>query len=364
MELDTVVRDVIVPLAVSAAGVAFCLGVLWLRRLGRELRTRGVTARATVVRKFRKDGGALENFYAVFSFVDRQHAPHQVEVKVASRVWRGLGEGETTAITYLPDHPETAGIGPVWGRKLVGGVLLYVALVCAALAVLGIALPLWEFLQRADLVDSAGEAVIMGLFVAGFPVFIFLALRQRARQGAAMRQFAKRRGWNFLGGAAAELLPLLQTFGPEEVWHPYDVVRAEDPAGHLYLFGYGSHVRARRDSGSNGFGCLAEGGAFENDEVVTVFPRIPVLDRLIGEKAEVGEPDFRREYVVVCPRRDVAEAALGDRAQKILLEHRTGPGWVLEVRIARPGVLVTSSHAAGPAEWDHLVEMTQGIQSG
>ncbi len=142
--------QVLMPLVGSAIGAGFCAGVLYLRRQGSELRTRGVTARAKILRKLRKpEEGWLENFYAVVSFEDGQHRQHEVEIKVPSRSWRGFSEGETTAITYLPDHPSTAGIGPVWGRKLIGFFLLYIALVGAAMAVLGVGLPVWDLLQNA-----------------------------------------------------------------------------------------------------------------------------------------------------------------------------------------------------------------------
>ena len=364
MEFNGFVQSIAIPIAVSAVGVAFCVGVLYLRRIGRELRTKGVTARATVVRKLQRDGDALENFYAVVSFVDRQHRPHQVEVKVASRVWRGLGEGENTAITYLPDHPETAGLGPVWGRKLVGAILLYLALVGAVVAILGLALPLWDLLQKSEVADSGAEFLILGLFAAGFPALFLLSRRQSARQRAALREFAGTRGWTYFGGDAAELLPLLKAFGPEEVWQAHNVVRAEGHSDRLYLFGYRSRARAGRGSASNGFACLAEGGRSGNDDVVIVYPRVPVVHKLMGDKVEVGGPDFLRQFVVQCRRRDVAEAAVTDTVQRILLEHAAGPGWVVEVRIGNPGVVVISSHAAGPAEWDHLVQLAQRIRAG
>jgi hypothetical protein len=364
MELDGVVQTILVPLAASAVGAAFCGGMLYLRRLGRELRTKGVTARATVHRKFRGDQDSLENFYAVFSFEDRQHTPRLVEVKVPSRVWRGLREGETTAITYLADHPETAGIGPAWGRKLVGGALLYLALVGAALAIFGVALPLWDFLGQTDNVEAAPEFLILGAFIAGFPVLFLLSRRQSARRNAAMAAFAAGRGWDFLGDDGTQLLSLLKAFGPQEVWRVYHVVRGEIPGGRLYLFRCGSRVRASRSSGSDGFGCLAEGGRFTNEEVVTVYPRLPVVHRLMADKVDVGGADFRRKYVALCERRDPAEAAVSPRVQEILLEHAAAPGWVVEVRIASAGVLVLTSHAVGPPEWAHLVDLAERILSG
>jgi hypothetical protein len=129
----------LLPLLAAVVGIVFLLGSYWLWSSGREFRSRGVTARATVLEKYRKDGEfALENFYARVSFEDEQRRPHQVEVKIISRAWRGLSVGETTHITYLRDDPEKVSFGPVWGRQIIGAFLIFFMLVATGLTIAAI----------------------------------------------------------------------------------------------------------------------------------------------------------------------------------------------------------------------------------
>jgi len=128
------VQALLIPFAAMLAGALFCAVLLYFWRGGKEFRKNGVTTQAVVVKKYRKDRG-LENFYALVSFVDLNLRRQVIEVKIASRVWRGLREGETTAITYLREQPERAEQGPKWGKALVGGVLLYMAAIGALMAV-------------------------------------------------------------------------------------------------------------------------------------------------------------------------------------------------------------------------------------
>ena len=129
----------LLPVLAAVVGVAFLIGSYWFWSRGREFRSNGVTAQAVVLEKYRKDGEfALENFYARVSFEDEQGRPHQVEVKIISRAWRGLSVGETTGITYLRDDPEKVSFGPVWGRKIIGAFLIFFMVVAAGLTIAAI----------------------------------------------------------------------------------------------------------------------------------------------------------------------------------------------------------------------------------
>jgi hypothetical protein len=130
-------QSILIPLAAMIVGAAFCAVLLYFWRSGRELRSKGVTTQGVVSKKFRK-GGGLENFYALVSFIDLSGRSHVVEMKVASRVWRGWREGETVDITYLPSQPEKAEQGPKWGRKLIAGALLFMAAIGALMSVTGL----------------------------------------------------------------------------------------------------------------------------------------------------------------------------------------------------------------------------------
>ena len=130
------VSTILVPLAVALVGAIACAAGAWFWTLGREFRSRGVTAQALVLEKYRKGGEfRLENFYARVSYTDARQRPHQVEVKLHSRAWRSVREGETTLITYLADDPEKALGGPRIGRQLVGVFLLFFMVVAAGLTI-------------------------------------------------------------------------------------------------------------------------------------------------------------------------------------------------------------------------------------
>jgi hypothetical protein len=123
-------------LLVTAVGAAFSWGALHFWQAGKEFREGGVTAQATVLKKYRK-GGGLENYYATFGFTDRFGKSYTVEMKLRSRAWRGIREGGTGPVTYLPDSPERAEFGPRWGKQLLGWFYLFFALVGGAMAVIG-----------------------------------------------------------------------------------------------------------------------------------------------------------------------------------------------------------------------------------
>jgi len=130
------VSTILVPLAVALLGAIACAAGAWFWTLGREFRSRGVTAQALVLEKYRKsDELPLENFYARVSFTDANQRPHEVDVKLHSRAWRSVHEGETTLITYLADDPEKVLGGPRVGRQIVGAFLFFFVAVSAGLTV-------------------------------------------------------------------------------------------------------------------------------------------------------------------------------------------------------------------------------------
>jgi hypothetical protein len=117
------------------AGCVFFAIVFYFWRSGRELRENGRTAGALVVKKFRKPGGGIENFYIHASFKDEAGIAREAGIKVLSRAWRSLREGETTQITYLPGRPEAAAYGPRAGRLVIGYALFFMLIVAGCLIV-------------------------------------------------------------------------------------------------------------------------------------------------------------------------------------------------------------------------------------
>jgi hypothetical protein len=199
--------------------------------------------------------------------------------------------------------------------------------------------------------------IVLAVFAALAALGIFLSVRQGARQRAAIREFASSHGWKYTRRDASQLGPILDQTDPSQSWTAYDIVLAEGPPASLYLFRYSASA-PYRDTPDTGFGCLAERTGWGNEEPVSVTPRARLVEKLMGDRVEVGEPEFRREFVVMCRRLDVAAWAVNREVQKILLEHAADPQWFLTVRIAGGRVLVTTSWAKKPQEWDYLLTLT------
>ncbi|MEO5961498.1 MAG: DUF3592 domain-containing protein [Opitutaceae bacterium] len=128
-------------LLIALGGVAFgalFIAVGWyLWREGRELRRTGVTANATVQKKFRQAEGAtwggLEDYHVRCTFSDSSTGKvHERDLKVQSKLWRQLRDGGSLLLTFLPGQPETARPGPKLGWKIRGFVGLAMLVVGAA----------------------------------------------------------------------------------------------------------------------------------------------------------------------------------------------------------------------------------------
>lgn len=141
--------EALLPLIAALVGLTVLAGSIWFWSRGREFRSFGVTARAVVLDKYRKEGGfPLENFYARVRFEDEQGRPHEAEVKIISRAWRALSVGETTSVTYLRDDPRKVDFGPVWGRKIFGIAAIFFMLVSTGLTVAAISSMIAALLKR------------------------------------------------------------------------------------------------------------------------------------------------------------------------------------------------------------------------
>lgn len=205
--------------------------------------------------------------------------------------------------------------------------------------------------------------VTLGVFGALAATLIFLSRRQGTEQRNAMEQFAASHGCRFLGRDASQVLPLLEQIDASESWTVHDIVALEGPPAGAWLFGYSSHRRQSRASPEYGYGCLTEAAGGGHDTPVFIHRRVPLLDKMLSDRVEAGSPEFRREYSVTSTQPAAAQAVVNGEVQKILLEHAASPQWTLLVRIAGRRVLVTTSWAQKPEEWDYLVTMTRRLRA-
>lgn len=118
----------ILPLLIAFGGLLFgavfmFIGwYLWYE--GQDLRSSGLTVRATVLRKFRKADqglwGNLESFYAQCQFRDITGQSREVDVYMGAKRWYQVSEGATTMVTYVPNEVDEPLPGSRFGWQLRG----------------------------------------------------------------------------------------------------------------------------------------------------------------------------------------------------------------------------------------------------
>jgi hypothetical protein len=122
-------------------GATTCIGWYFWRE-GRDLRSTGVDAQATLVRKFRKEGDTflfgIENRFVTAAFTDGQGRPWTVDIRVPSRQWDWLREGSKASIIYMQSNPQRARVISRLGQKILGGFLLYMTVSSALMALFGL----------------------------------------------------------------------------------------------------------------------------------------------------------------------------------------------------------------------------------
>lgn len=83
---------------------------------------------------------------------------------------------------------------------------------------------------------------------------------------------------------------------------------------------------------------------------MTIFNRVPGIEKLHGGREQVGGEEFGRTFTVTAVGGACAETVLNPEVERILLSHLAGPGWVVTVTIASGGVLVASFRAQSQEE--------------
>ena len=198
------------------------------------------------------------------------------------------------------------------------------------------------------------EIAIMSVFAALVVLALLLGLRQMRQQRAQMQEFAAARGWSYIR-FDNQLVARLQSMDAATVWTAEDIAQFGD----TWLFGASSQARVTTSKPSYGTACLVERSAPDITAPVMVTRRVPLIEKLLPWRvAELGSDEFRRGYVTACSDPEVARRALTSEVQRALVEHDSGPAWVLTVTLSASGVVVQSTWAKTPEEWDYLVRLT------
>lgn len=207
--------------------------------------------------------------------------------------------------------------------------------------------------------------VTLVVFAALALLVVVLSLRQSGQRKAGMEQFAANHGWQFLGTDSSQVESMLTQIDPKENWRAWNIILVEGPPQSVYLFSYRTRTTPRGSGGEYGFACLADraGWRWMNEDPVAIYRRVPLVEKLLGDRVEVGGPEFRQEFTVACRRPDVAATMVNEAVQSILLQHVRDPQWLLHVRITQGRLLVTTSWAQKPEEWDYLIGLTRRLRT-
>ncbi len=210
---------------------------------------------------------------------------------------------------------------------------------------------------------ETGEIVVMSIF----GLLVLGALARAIWEGAKRREqvarYSSSRGFRVLGAGHEPLVALLEQVEPDSKWSPYFVMLAEPEPRSVYLFSYAVSPKDRPSKSSNGYACLAEHSANRPEWLVTIFTRVPVVEKLVGDRVEAGGEEFRRAFTVTCSNAGAALATVNVEIERVLLEHAASPGWNLTVTLAGRGVLVQSCWAQTEQEWDYLIVLAKKLRA-
>ncbi|MCU0223311.1 MAG: hypothetical protein MUF27_04430 [Acidobacteria bacterium] len=203
----------------------------------------------------------------------------------------------------------------------------------------------------------------IGGFLAAAVVFILVARWQGQRDRAARQEYARKHGWEMPSGTPDEVREALALFAPAEIRVVGGLTVVEGPPRSLYLFSFNWRTRGSR-SDLTGTACLARHDGPRAETPISISRRVPLVEKMTPDRLDVGSSDFRAMWIVTGEQPGVAAELVNDAVQRAFLEHDRGPAWTLEVDFVGPWVFAGSHWAAGPEEWDHLVDMTRKLAEG
>lgn len=200
---------------------------------------------------------------------------------------------------------------------------------------------------------------IFGLLVIGA---LCLGIYQGAQQRRQLEEFSARHGWTVSRNFDERLAGLLEQLDPQSRWGPRNVITIEPPPDGFYFFAYQRTATSGRSSPSNGHACFFERPGRRFEGTLTIFNRVPGIEKLYSGRQQVGSEEFRHAFTVTAEGGASAETVLNPEVERILLSHLAGPGWVVTVTIASGGVLVSSFWAQSQEEWDYLIDFSRRLK--
>jgi hypothetical protein len=213
------------------------------------------------------------------------------------------------------------------------------------------------------LVDSVGIAgiVVMALFALGIVVVLFASRREGLQTQAAMRAFAEDRGWSYAASGTEAFEQSLADIDSSARWMVANVVTVQDSPLPVRLFSYSASARQGKGT-AHGTGVLVDAAGKRAARVIEILPRVPGVDMLVPDQVTAGTAGFRERFIVRSRAPDDATYQLTPQLEKILLEHYEGRGWHMTTRISQNRVLLVTSWARAPDDWDYLIRTARAIE--
>lgn len=189
-----------------------------------------------------------------------------------------------------------------------------------------------------------------------------LAFRQGINERRQLAGYSAAHGWAVAAKPDAQLTHLLAEFDSSSGFYPRNVMTVEPPPSPIYFFHNTRRPKDRPSNQTTGYSCFSRYGGRRFEGKVEIFNRTPGVEKLIGGRAHVGSDEFQKAFTVTEQVPGTAAMTVNRDLERVMMDHAAGPGWYVNVEIANGGILVSSSWAQSPVEWDHLIDLTKQIR--
>jgi hypothetical protein len=203
--------------------------------------------------------------------------------------------------------------------------------------------------------------IVAAMVVAALATLVVFAVRGRAREAAAMREFAALAGWKFNLDEA----PLREIIDPvlKEIYGgaPFtvtDIIQAPD-IGSTYLFRCSGTFRPPRRELR--VCCMAEKSAGV-PAVVWMAIRKPGTERFVRDHLDPAVPGFQERFLVASTEPGVSQALLTPQLQRAFLSGLAGLDEAVEIWITGRWILTTTL-SDSPRDWDAVIRATRNLQN-
>jgi len=211
--------------------------------------------------------------------------------------------------------------------------------------------------------DSLGLAgtLVIALFLAAMIAIIILSRRQGLAERTEFREFAETRGWRFSTEKTDQVEKVLSELDPGRLWTVLHFATVQESPEPGWLFAYYSNPK-RGDDTERGIGCMVETAGRRATEMISIHPRVPVLEKLVLNQVAVGGAAFQKAFIVQCRQPQIVPSFVTSRLEQVLMDHIATAGWHMLTRISQSRVLVSTTWARNSEQWEYLVRKAREVR--